>query len=179
MTLTLRSKWVGIPILLEVNWNGKSINVVSNALPRKSNFAIAHEAARPFVGDSISSWIRVSQVVTLVCRLAAVISSLSEVGLWIYDLERGTLSPLARSGEVYGPVWTRDGQALTFHWLDKGQRHVAMQPADGSAPPRVVMPGELYPASFTPDGRQLLVVDAARDDILRVTVDTTPASAQP
>ncbi|EDT00984.1 hypothetical protein BamIOP4010DRAFT_5510 [Burkholderia ambifaria IOP40-10] len=45
--------------------NGRSISVVSNALPRNSNFAIAHDAHTPntrFSGTAITATVSVSLI---------------------------------------------------------------------------------------------------------------------
>jgi len=88
-------------------------------------------------------------------RLAVTIGSLTEDGLWLYDLGRETLTPLARGGEAFSLVWTPDGQRLVFDWLKDGRQSLAWQRADGTTPPEVLTPGKLLPSSWTPDGRQL------------------------
>jgi Tol biopolymer transport system component len=111
-------------------------------------------------------------------RLAVVIRTLAEAGLWVYDLTRGTLTPLNREGESLNPAWTRDGQRVGFCWLRDGRPSLAMQAADGTAPPQVLMPGFFYLSSSTPDGRQLAAADR-RGDVETVTVENGKASAQP
>ena len=69
-------------------------------------------------------------------RLAVTIQTLTEVGLWQYDLGRGALTPLAGGGEAFSPLWSPDGQRLVFVWFKDGQWSLAEQPADGTAPPR-------------------------------------------
>jgi serine/threonine-protein kinase len=93
-------------------------------------------------------------------RLAVAIRTPTEVGLWLYDLARGTLTLLNGGGEESDtPVWSPNGRQLVFCWVAKGVPALGMQPADGTAPPRALATGHLLaPASFTPDGRQLAVV---------------------
>jgi serine/threonine-protein kinase len=109
-------------------------------------------------------------------RLAVTIQTLTELGLWLYDLGRGALTPLARGGEVFSPRWSPDGQRLVFDWFKDGQWSLAEQPADGTAPPRVLTPDYGSPSSFAPDGRQLAVVDDG--DVLIVTLVVPATRAQ-
>jgi dipeptidyl aminopeptidase/acylaminoacyl peptidase len=112
-------------------------------------------------------------------RLAVLIFSLTERGLWLYDVSRGTLTPLSRSGEAHAPLWSPDGQRLLFRWLfADGRRALASQPADGSAPPRALIAGEVYPSSFTPDGRQVAAVTGLSGVVI-VTTENGQARAQP
>jgi serine/threonine-protein kinase len=110
-------------------------------------------------------------------RLAVPIQTLTEIGLWLYDLDRGVLTRLAGGGEVSGPVWTPDGHRLVFGWLKDGRKSLAAQPADGTAPPQVLVAGRVVPSSFTRDGRQLAALLAG--DIVIVTVEKGQASMQP
>jgi serine/threonine-protein kinase len=109
--------------------------------------------------------------------LAVCIKTLTETGLWLYDLTRGTLTPRNRDGQSDWPVWSPDGQQLTFQWLKEGRLSLAIQRADGTAPPRRFAPGNLLPTSWTPDGGHLMAVQwddprrdaASQPDIVRIT----------
>jgi len=110
-------------------------------------------------------------------RLAVMIQTLTEAGLWLYDLGRGTLTPLTGDGECFYPVWSPDGQRLAFNWLKDGRRSLAVQPADGTVVAQVLLARGPYPSSFMRGGRQLAAVGAG--DIVIVTVENGKASAQP
>jgi serine/threonine-protein kinase len=110
-------------------------------------------------------------------RLAVTIKSLTEIGPWLYDLGRGTLTPLTGGGDTMWPVWSPDGQRLGFSWLKDGRASLAAQPTDGTASPQVLLAGAFRPSSWTPDGRQLASVRGG--DLLIVTVENGNASARP
>jgi eukaryotic-like serine/threonine-protein kinase len=72
-------------------------------------------------------------------RLAVTIRTLTESGLWMYDLERkGVLTPLHRGDEADWPIWSSDGQHIVFSGVNKGQSFLGSQPADGSRPPEIL-----------------------------------------
>jgi serine/threonine-protein kinase len=115
-------------------------------------------------------------------RLAVTVRTLTESGLWIYDLERGNLTPVNREGESDYPVWSPDGQRLAFAWGNAGGASLAMQPADGSAAPTTLLTGILVPSTFSPDGRQIAAVTPHKTlnlDIMIVKLDQEKAAVQP
>ena len=113
-------------------------------------------------------------------RLAVVIRSITESGVWIYDLSRGSLTHLARAGDATFPIWSPDGRRLLFDWLAEGRRALATQPSDGMIPPRTLVPDSwLDPSSVTSDGSRVLAVQEPDDDILSVADENGRASVQP
>ncbi|MGE5358106.1 MAG: protein kinase domain-containing protein [Bacteroidales bacterium] len=102
-------------------------------------------------------------------RVAVAIQSITNRGLWLYDLSRDVVTPLAFGGEAYGPRWSPDRQHLVFSGLLNGRLAIMSQPADSVAPPRVLAAGRFYPSSFAPDGRQLAAVQAPAWNIVIVT----------
>jgi Tol biopolymer transport system component len=110
-------------------------------------------------------------------HVAVMIRTLTEVALWLHDVERGTTTLLAGGGEAWVPIWSPDGHRLAFEWLTGGQQTLAAQPADGTQAPRVVVTGDLTVSSFTPDGRQVAVVRNSRE-IAVVSLDSGQASPQ-
>ena len=113
-------------------------------------------------------------------RLAVVIRSLTEAGVWVYDLARGSLTLLAGGGEAVWPIWAPDGRRLLFDWLTDGRRTLSAQPADGTAGPQVfVSDSWLNASSVTPDGRQIAAVHEPDTDILSVAVENGQAQVQP
>ncbi len=112
-------------------------------------------------------------------RLAVTIRTLAKVGLWFCDLETGRLTPRVAEGECDCPTWSPDGQRVAFWWLREGRPSLAIQPADGTAPPQVLVPRNLAPSSFTPDGRQIAVVDDLNGDISIAAVENGQAAVRP
>jgi hypothetical protein len=110
-------------------------------------------------------------------RLTAVIQNLTEVGLWLCDLGRGSLTLLTGGGEVMWPVWAPDGRRIAFSWRNDGRWSLVDQPADGTAPPRTLASSAFDPSSWTPDGRQLAGVRGG--DIIVGAVQSTGMSARP
>ena len=92
-------------------------------------------------------------------QLAVSIFSTSELGIWIYDLTRQTLTRLTPSGlESMWLRWTPDGQKVVFDSLQSGIRTLGWQRADGSTPPELLAREAAIPSSWSPDGRELAVV---------------------
>jgi serine/threonine-protein kinase len=79
-------------------------------------------------------------------------------GTWLYNFERQALTKLAASGRSVGPVWTPDGQRITYASSAKGPDSLQWIRADGggSAEPLVRSTSNLVPGSWSPGGRQLL-----------------------
>jgi eukaryotic-like serine/threonine-protein kinase len=108
-------------------------------------------------------------------QLSVGVDTLTERSLWIYDLARGTLTPLTRDGEVQVSSWSPDGRRLALAWLNLGRRSLAVQPADASAPAQAVAAGDLIPSTFASDGRRLVAVRGGR---AIVTVDLGDGQAR-
>ena len=96
-------------------------------------------------------------------RLAFSIPGVSDVGLWVYDLERAALTQVIRDGEVMWPIWSPDSRRIVFRWLKDGRFTVASQAADTSDAPGVLTNGFFFPSSFAPDGRRFVAVSGRRD----------------
>jgi serine/threonine-protein kinase len=111
-------------------------------------------------------------------RMAVVIRTLTDAGVWVYDVSRETATLLAGGGEASIPIWSPDGRRLVFEWLADGRRALAVQPADGTASPQVLMRGDLTASSFMPDGRQVAAVRESRD-IVMVSVEPGQTRVQP
>jgi serine/threonine-protein kinase len=80
--------------------------------------------------------------------------------LWIYDLARGTLTPVGDSaGSSQSPVWTADGSRIIYRGTSKGYRNLYWRMADGSGGEERLATKQdatQSPTSVSPDGRWLL-----------------------
>jgi len=114
-------------------------------------------------------------------RLAVMIRSLTDLGLWLFDLGRDdVLTPLVREGEVHWLVWSPDGQRLLFNWLNDGRYSLAAQTADRSRPPKVLARLDSDVSSVTPDGLQLATVSGGvSTSVMIVTLGQGEATVKP
>jgi eukaryotic-like serine/threonine-protein kinase len=89
-------------------------------------------------------------------RLAVVVEQDGAEDIWIYDLQRDTLSRLT-SGGALSPVWTPDGRYIVFGSLASGMFWTR---ADGSRKPQPLNQSKniQFPNAFTPDGKRLVFV---------------------
>ena len=82
-----------------------------------------------------------------------------ERDLWVFDLERDTLSPLfLDAGDDESPVWTPDGRQIVFTSGRDGLANLHLRAADGTGPvERLSTSSDLqWPQSWSPDGRTLV-----------------------
>jgi serine/threonine-protein kinase len=81
--------------------------------------------------------------------------------LFVYDIDRGTVSALTTDGCVEYEAWTPDGKHLVFGWFRSGEPNLYMQAADGSTPMERLTTSDDYqvPGSFSPDGSILAFVE--------------------
>jgi len=102
-------------------------------------------------------------------RVAVAVQSAANQDIWIYDIGPGTRMRLTVEGNNFSPVWTPDGNRVTFAADRDGTRHLYWKPADGSgqAEPLLSMNSENrpIPTSWSPDGESLAFYDSsgARD----------------
>jgi serine/threonine-protein kinase len=101
-------------------------------------------------------------------------------GLWVLDLERGTLSKLTTAGDVHDPIWSPDGRWVVFSWAGTATHGIVRQPADGSGTAELLLESvehRILPRVFTPDGKSLVVAttDLAANgaDIVLLALDGT------
>ncbi len=96
--------------------------------------------------------------------------------IWVYDLERGTLTRLTFGKDEWFTLWTPDGENIVFTSGRAGQYNLYMKRADGSgdAEQLTVHEHQQKASSWSPDGRVLLlnVVDPdTGGDIYQLTLD--------
>ncbi len=94
-------------------------------------------------------------------RLAVGIQG-AKPGVWLYDLARGSLTPLASSPLVSFPTWTPDGKHVAFGWGSNGPFNIFWMPADASGPAEGLTTSDnmQFPNSWSPDGHMLAFTEA-------------------
>ena len=80
-----------------------------------------------------------------------------ERDVWIYDIPRDTLTRLTFEGTNRQPVWTPDGNRVTFRSGRAGPLNLFWKPANGSGAAERLTTGEYVqvPESWSPDGQVL------------------------
>jgi eukaryotic-like serine/threonine-protein kinase len=89
--------------------------------------------------------------------------SIAEEGehIWVYDIAAGTLKQLTFDGANRSPIWTADGQNVTFSSNRGGALNLYSVSADGgAAPQRLTTSDDLQmPGSWSADGSLLAFVE--------------------
>ncbi|MCZ6778708.1 MAG: protein kinase, partial [Acidobacteria bacterium] len=91
-------------------------------------------------------------------RRVAVLVQAADDKLWIYDLERDTLTRIGfEEGDHSSPIWSPDSQHVVFQASRPGGVTFFSMRADGSAAvePLLSAENEMWPTSWSPDGRVL------------------------
>ncbi|MCL4819664.1 MAG: protein kinase [Vicinamibacteria bacterium] len=111
------------------------------------------------------------------------------VGLWVYDFERQTLTPIGTNdASSQSPVWTPDGSRVIYRATRNGLRNIYWRPADGSGTEEpLTRKADVVqsPSSVSPDG-VLVFNEAGADEkggsgiwTLRLDGDRTPRRLLP
>ena len=97
-------------------------------------------------------------------QLAMQIGNMRSEDIWIYHLKRGTLTRLTfNEGQDVTPVWTPDGQRITYSSWRENKPCIYEIRADGSGEDKLLYqppPQQwviLTPNSWSPDGRYLTI----------------------
>jgi len=96
-------------------------------------------------------------------HLVTVIGGSGDSDVWLYDLQRNTLTRLTtEQGTKIGPLWTPDGKRVVYGAATRGHgMNVMWKPVDGSGPARALLSGSespmLIPSSWSADGKLLLL----------------------
>ncbi len=90
-------------------------------------------------------------------RIALTLMS-SSFDVWIYDLERDTLTKASFGGDDYRPHWSPDGKLLAYDSSKSGHQQVYVKRGGGQGSEQVVTDGpedkQLY--GWTKDGREVI-----------------------
>ncbi len=110
-------------------------------------------------------------------RLALQINDGKRFDIWVYEWERDTLTRLTFSGESNtNPVWTPDGQRITYGSLESGAINLWWKRADGAGDAQRLTESknQLSASSWTPDGKTLAFAEfnpGTNWDILTLTIE--------
>jgi serine/threonine-protein kinase len=82
--------------------------------------------------------------------------------VYTYDITRGVLTrlmPGARGAGLF-PRWAPDGTRIAIGWSGEGKNGLFLADADGRRPPQAILESDVVPlpASWTPDGREIVFV---------------------
>jgi len=85
--------------------------------------------------------------------------------LFVYDLGRGTNSPLTFEGRAVSVLWSPDGRRLLFGWHKSLMLNLYCQPYDGSSPMERLTTSNFpqWPGSWSPDGKMVAFVERRPD----------------
>jgi serine/threonine-protein kinase len=85
--------------------------------------------------------------------------------IWIFDVERRTLTRLTFGGSNSSPIWTPDARHITYTARISGNDGIYSVPSDGSGKPELLMAteGRAIPCSWTPDGKMLIYSQTGSD----------------
>ena len=93
-------------------------------------------------------------------RLAVVIATNQDQDVWIYDLQRGTLTRLTFGGNNRTPTWSPDGKRIAYWANNNGDPGIFIHQADGSGRTERILRGHgrTYIDGWSRDG-SLLILD--------------------
>jgi serine/threonine-protein kinase len=91
-------------------------------------------------------------------RVAIAVTAASATDVWIYDVDRNTLSRLTTEGVNVRPEWTPDGRGIVFVSDRRGRAAIWRQPVDGGGPAELLYQPEEEPfeAIVSPDSGWLV-----------------------
>lgn len=77
--------------------------------------------------------------------------------IWLYDVARASLARMTFEGDNFAPIWTPDGDRLTFSSNESGPSNIFWKAVDeiGEQEQLIVSEFDEVPGSWSPDGRYL------------------------
>jgi Tol biopolymer transport system component len=89
----------------------------------------------------------------------------STFDIWVYDLERGTLTKASFGGDDYHPEWSQDGKMLGYDSTKSGYSQVYVKHGIAQGPEIVVTDGPENKefCGWTPDGREIIFARQNKD----------------
>jgi len=107
-------------------------------------------------------------------RVALNIVEKSRIGVWVYDLGRGTFTRLTFDPDwELNPIWSPDGDTIAFTLFSP--KEIRVISADGSSPSEKIASSEFIAtlSSWSPDGKTLAITEktSRNDDIKTLAVE--------
>jgi serine/threonine-protein kinase len=93
-------------------------------------------------------------------RIVVDVQGASGPDIWIYDVSRATWSQLTFNGASNAPIWTPDGERITFINASDGAQELYWKNADGTGVDELLSAEGGNPHSWSGDGRLLARVIA-------------------
>jgi Tol biopolymer transport system component len=127
----------GEPAFTQLHWRSRAGDV--QPIPVKPNMYVAPRLSPDSKSVALDVWGR---------------SAASNTGIWVYDLEKGTLRRMTFGpGEDESPVWSPEGKRIAYS--ANGRHQAFWFPVDGSRPEESLMtwPAHFHLYSWSPDGK--------------------------
>jgi Tol biopolymer transport system component len=104
-------------------------------------------------------------------RVALVIADGDREDVWIQELQSDALARVTFEGQNRDPLWTPDGERLTYTALREGVQHLTLQFARGGDVETLVSArNNLTAGAWSADGRTLVYVDSPPTDLSSIRV---------
>ncbi|HVS32022.1 MAG TPA: protein kinase [Thermoanaerobaculia bacterium] len=92
--------------------------------------------------------------------------------LWLYDIGRDAWTRLTNDARSEYAIWSPDGKRIVYSSNRAGSYNLFVLGVDGSEAPRQISVGRKWPfaSSWSPDGRQLAVVEQGIDTMTDIAI---------
>jgi serine/threonine protein kinase len=106
-------------------------------------------------------------------QVAVGIRERAQQNVWVYDVQRGTLTRMTLSGDSAAPIWTPDGKRLTYRALRDGKFALVSKEYAGNGPEETLLENQYLPhtGSWSPDMQSLVYYDVnnSQRDIYKIS----------
>jgi Tol biopolymer transport system component len=105
----------------------------------------------------------------------------ANASVWIYDLERGTMTKLVSGWDNFSPIWNDSGDEIAFASNRGGKNGVWITSSDGTGSPKLLLDrwSNLFPGSWSPKGDWLTFAALSPSTGLDIWVADSTGTATP